>query len=105
MVAPGLARASGSGVQFTQPAAGAALRRSATVAVTADPSATSVLFEWSEDGGTTYQPIGVDGDGTDGWSEPWDTTAANDGPVTLRATEAGPFAPVSGTEDVTVDNT
>jgi peptidoglycan/xylan/chitin deacetylase (PgdA/CDA1 family) len=75
------------------------------VAVSADPSTTSVLFEWSKDGGTTWNPIGTDADGTDGWSEPFDTTTAGDGPVTLRATATMAGGPASVTEGVTVDNT
>jgi peptidoglycan/xylan/chitin deacetylase (PgdA/CDA1 family) len=104
LLAPGSAHAS-SGVQFVQPSAGQSVRGTVTVAVTTDPSTTSVLFEWSSDGGATWTSIGADVDGADGWSEPFDTTAAGDGPVTLRATASSAGGPASAMEDVIVDNT
>jgi len=100
---PGSADASG-GVQFTHPLAGDHVRGTTRVAVTADPSTTSVLFEWSSDG-TTWTTIGTDADGGDGWSSSFDTTSASDGPVTLRATAATSGGPVAATEGVVVDNT
>jgi peptidoglycan/xylan/chitin deacetylase (PgdA/CDA1 family) len=105
LLAPGRADAAVPSVQFSQPSAGQIVRGTVTLAVSSDPSTTSVMLEWSKDDGTTWNPIGTDVDGSDGWSEPLDTTTAGDGPVTLRATATTGSGPASATEDVTVDNT
>jgi peptidoglycan-N-acetylglucosamine deacetylase len=103
LLVPGSADATG-GVQFTHPLAGDHVRGTTKVAVTADPSTTSVLFEWSSDG-ATWTSIGTDADGSDGWSASFDTTSASDGPITLRATATTSGGPVAATEGVVVDNT
>jgi N-acetylmuramoyl-L-alanine amidase len=76
---------------------------SGTVTVTADASDDSAVsqVEFFVDGGS----IGVDSDGSDGWSASWDTTAYADGPHTVSAAAtdtAGQTASDSIT--VTVDN-
>lgn len=48
-------------------------------------SAQMVAFQWSQDRGTTWQPIGIDVDPSAGWSTTWDTTAIR-GVTLLRAT-------------------
>ena len=105
LLAPALARAAGSDVRFTSPAAGSHVHGTVDVSVTADPSTTTVLFEWSGDGGTTWNTIGTDADPSGGWSQSWDTTSAGDGPVELRATATESGGPSSNTESVAVDNT
>ena len=45
----------------------------------------SVIFEWSPDSGTTWQPIEVDVDRASGWTARWDTNGFR-GVTTIRAT-------------------
>ena len=88
-------------VAITNPADGATV--SGTVNVTADAGDDNGLtqVEFFVDGGS----IGVDGDGSNGWSASWDTTAYADGSHTVSATAtdtAGQTA--SDSISVTVDN-
>ncbi len=49
--------------------------------------------------------IGTDTDGTDGWSVPWDTTTAAEGPATVTATATDTGGrPATANVPVTVDN-
>ncbi|MDY7076208.1 MAG: Ig-like domain-containing protein [Chloroflexota bacterium] len=77
-----------------------------TIAVTADANdATTEVtqVEFFVDGGS----IGVDTDGSDGWSVSWDTTGASDGNHTLSATatDGVELTGDSAGVGVTVDNT
>ncbi|MFW6115583.1 MAG: S8 family serine peptidase [Chloroflexota bacterium] len=88
-------------VGITNPTDGATV--SGTVFVTADASDDNAVsqVEFFVDGGS----IGVDSDGSDGWSASWDTTAYADGSHTVSATAtdtAGQTA--SDSVSVTVDN-
>ncbi|HSF87024.1 MAG TPA: Ig-like domain-containing protein [Acidimicrobiia bacterium] len=73
----------GPTVTLTAPLDGATLA-GGSVAVSADATdAVGVAGVEFFAGGL---PLGIDTDGTDGWSVGWDTTLAPDGPVTLQAT-------------------
>ena len=89
-------------VTITNPSDGATV--SGTVSVTADATDDNGVsqVEFFVDGGS----IGVDSDGSDGWSASWDTTAYADGSHSVSATAtdtAGQTA--SDSISVTVDNT
>ena len=88
-------------VAVTSPAAGATVTGGVSVTGTARDQEGPVSVEVSV-GGTT---LGSVGDGSSGWSFPWDTTAVDDGAhlVTARATDAAGQR-VSHTVTVTVDN-
>lgn len=88
-------------VTITSPGDGDAL--AGTVVVTADASDDNAVteVEFFADGGS----LGVDDDGSDGWSVTWDTTAGSDGTVALSATASdGTGQTASDQIDVTVDN-
>ena len=88
-------------VAITSPADGATVRGTVTVQADASDDHGVARVEFFD--GTTS--LGVDSDGTDGWSIAWDTTATSDGAHTLRAVAtdtAGQTA--SHSVGVTVDN-
>jgi subtilisin family serine protease len=72
----------------------------------------NVTADASDDVGVTQveffvdgDSIGVDADGADGWSAPWDTTAYSDGPHTVTATATDTAAQTSDDSiNVTVGN-
>lgn len=89
-------------VALTNPAAGAII--SGTVSVTADATDDNGVSQVEFFDGVTS--LGIDSDGSDGWSVSWDTTTASNGEHALTATAtdtAGQTA--SDSVNVTVDNT
>lgn len=77
---------------------------SGTVTVTADASDDNSVtqVEFFVDGSTS---IGVDSNGSDGWSASWDTTAYAEGSHTVSATATDTIGQTaSDSNDVTVDN-
>ncbi|MFN2545790.1 MAG: polysaccharide deacetylase family protein [Actinomycetota bacterium] len=104
LASPAVALADGPAVQITAPEEGAVVGGVTTIEVVSGEGTISVTFEWSTDGGETWMPIGADTDGSDGWTQPWDTAGYN-GPAVIRATGSGPTGTGSATSAVTVDNT
>ncbi|MDP9342495.1 MAG: polysaccharide deacetylase family protein [Actinomycetota bacterium] len=93
-------------VQLTSPPAGATVFGTEEVDATTQGTVTSVSFDWSSDGGATWQPIGTDSVADDDqWSATWDTGSFS-GPAELRAIASdGSTTSAPSTESVTVDNT
>ena len=89
-------------VSITNPTDGATV--SGTVLVTADATDDNGVsqVEFFVDGSS----IGVDGDGSNGWSIDWNTTASSDGShaLTARATDTASQTTTSSQISVTVDN-
>ena len=89
-------------VSITDPVAGSTVSGT-TVPVSADASDDNGVtqVEFFVDGST----LGVDSDGSDGWSASWDTTANADGSHTVSATATDTIGQTaSDSNDVTVDN-
>jgi hypothetical protein len=88
-------------VTITNPAEGATVSGSVDVTADASDDRGVAQVEFFVDGGS----IGVDTDGTDGWSASWDTTAYADGSHTVSATATDTGAQTaSDSVTVTVDN-
>jgi peptidoglycan/xylan/chitin deacetylase (PgdA/CDA1 family) len=105
VLVPGRALAAVIPVQLTEPVAGAALRGTVVVKATA-PGADSVTFQFAPGSAASYENIGTDGDGSDGWQKAWDTTAVADDDWFLRAQANGTGGPfLSDPVQVSVDNT
>lgn len=73
--------------RLLEPGDGALLRGRVTISVEADPRTESMLFEWSRDGGASWEVIAFDTDGSDGWSSAWETRPFS-GIVELRAIDS-----------------
>ncbi len=86
---------------LTTPVAGAIVSGAVTVAADVTDTVGVAHAEFFADGAT----IGIDTDGTDGWSVNWDSTASADGPVTISVVGTDTFGRISSDEAVvTVDN-
>ena len=91
----------GPQVTITSPPAGATLHDTVAVAADTGSDPTVTQVEFFADGAS----LGVDSDGTDGWSWDWDTTTAADGPVMVSATATDTMSrTASDSVAVTVDN-
>ena len=104
LAVPRHAMADAPSVQITSPASGASVRGVVIVTAVTQGSTTTVTFDWSKDGGTTWSIIGTDTDQSDGWNASWDTTGY-DGPAVVRATATGGVESDSATVQVFVKNT
>jgi peptidoglycan/xylan/chitin deacetylase (PgdA/CDA1 family) len=102
---PARALADALSVQLTAPPAGSTVHGIVQVDATTQGTVASVSFDWSSDGGATWQSIGIDAVADDDqWSVPWDTDAFT-GPAELRAIASdGTTTSPPSTEPVTVDN-
>ena len=88
-------------VSITSPSNGATVSGSVSVTANATDDNGVSQVEFFVDGGS----IGVDSDGSDGWSASWDTTAYADGGHTVSATATDSAAQTaSDSVNVTVDN-
>lgn len=75
------------------------------IANTISPGVTTAIFEVTSDG-LAYDLVGIDTNGADGWSVPWDTTASPDGTARLRVTMENTSGTTGGHEEVIwIDNT
>jgi hypothetical protein len=88
-------------VSITSPAANAIVRNSVTITATASAGTATVEFF---DGSTS---LGIDTDGSNGWSVSWNTNSASDGAHQLKAvaTDTANATATSALVPVTVDNT
>ncbi|HEX6231030.1 MAG TPA: Ig-like domain-containing protein, partial [Actinomycetota bacterium] len=88
-------------VQITSPGEGATV--SGTVQIVADASDDQGVTQVEFFDGAT--PIGTDTDGSNGWSVPWNTAGALEGPHTISATATDTIGQTgSDSNEVTVDN-
>jgi peptidoglycan/xylan/chitin deacetylase (PgdA/CDA1 family) len=101
---PGIAQAAEIQVQIVTPAPGDTVGRSVMVEAQTTGSVTSVTFETSVDGGTTWALVRTDAEPSDGWSATWDAAGVN-GPATVRATATDGGTSASSSVDVVVDTT
>lgn len=90
-------------VEITSPKKGAAVGGRVQVKATTTGLATEVSFDWSKDGSDTWQPIGVDVQGNDGWAVTWKTNGYS-GPARVRATANSPVTPSEDVISLSVDN-
>jgi len=97
--------ADGFSVQITAPPAGSTVHETVEVDATSQGTVTSVSFDWSADGGSTWQAVGTDAVADDDqWSVAWDTDSFS-GPAQLRAIASdGATTSAPSVEPVTVDN-
>jgi peptidoglycan/xylan/chitin deacetylase (PgdA/CDA1 family) len=98
-----MASAAAGAVTITAPHEGAFVTRTVTVKADTTGLVTQVTFEWSKDGGATWEPIGTDATSGDGWKVKWKTNGYS-GRAEVRATANDPVTPSSDTVRVTVDN-
>jgi hypothetical protein len=89
-------------VSLTAPAAGAVVSGTVTMAASASDDVAVTQVAFLVDGAQ----IGVDTNGADGWSVPWNTAATANGTRTLtaRASDGSGNSTTSGTVSVKVDN-
>lgn len=93
-------------VTITEPGDGDYVSGSITIVAAAsdDDGVTQVEFSYQADGGSFV--IGIDSDGSDGWSVVWDTTSVFDGDYTITATATDTTSQTAtDSVSVTVDNT
>jgi hypothetical protein len=91
----------GPAVTITAPLDGATVFGTVTAAADATDDVGITSVEFFTDG----ESVGVDLDGGDGWSVPWDTTSTADGSVALSATATDTFGrTATDAISVTVDN-
>jgi hypothetical protein len=89
-------------VTITNPPNDTAVTGSITITADANDDIGVTQVEFFVDGSS----IGVDSDGSDGWSTSWDTTTVSDGGHTITATATDTIGQTGNdTNDVTVDNT
>ncbi|MBI2550034.1 fibronectin type III domain-containing protein [Candidatus Woesearchaeota archaeon] len=96
-------------VSLATPANGATVRGTVIINATASSDVKQVMFEYSNNSGTDWQPIGIDFSPSAGWTFAWYTVALNDAStyrVKANATDyAGLSAIGQNTADFTIDNT
>jgi peptidoglycan/xylan/chitin deacetylase (PgdA/CDA1 family) len=89
-------------VVIVSPPDGAVLSGQVTLQAQTTGDVVAVTFDWSDDDGLTWRPIG-EGTRSGTWSRTWDTTGL-DGPALLRATASDGTVADSTQTGVTVDN-
>ena len=72
-------------ITIVSPTKGASVGGVVSIKALVHGGAQSVVFQWSQDRGATWQPIGIDADASAGWTTSWDTTALR-GVTWIRAT-------------------
>ncbi|MBI2145076.1 hypothetical protein HYU18_02015, partial [Candidatus Woesearchaeota archaeon] len=91
------------------PVNGQSVRGTVIINVTASSDVKQVTFEYSNDSGTGWQPLGVDFSPVAGWTIAWDTSFVNDAStyrVRANATDyAGLSVLAQNTADIAIDNT
>ena len=105
LAVPTASLADGITVELTAPPPGSTVQGTIEVDAATQGTVTSVSFDWSSDGGATWQPIGTDAVADDDrWSISWNTDSFS-GPAELRAIATdGAITSAPATESVTVDN-
>lgn len=91
-------------IHVTQPTENETVTGRTVVSATTTGEVVQVTFDYSPDGGSTWQVIGADVTAEDGWSVDWDT-AGYSGPAQVRATATDGEVSTEDRVAVTVDNT
>ncbi|MBI2580281.1 hypothetical protein HYV85_00555 [Candidatus Woesearchaeota archaeon] len=96
-------------VTLIAPANGATVRGTVLINATASADVKQVLFEYSNNSGTDWQPIGIDFSPSGGWTFAWFTTAVGDASTYRVRANATDYAGLSSvgqnSADFTIDNT
>ncbi|MEK6838082.1 MAG: Ig-like domain-containing protein, partial [Nanoarchaeota archaeon] len=91
------------------PTNGVTVKGTVTINVTASSDAKQVVFEYSNDSGAAWYPIGIDFSPAGGWAFAWYTTALGDASTYRVRANITDYAALSviaqNTADFTIDNT
>jgi peptidoglycan/xylan/chitin deacetylase (PgdA/CDA1 family) len=100
---PAVAAASSHTVTIIEPEDGATVSGIVDIVAETTGSVQTVAFDRADSEAGPWIPVGVDTDGSDGWSASWDTTG-HDGPAVLRATARDGVTEATDTVGVIVSN-